>query len=109
VSYDNGQRNISGNTFNGNFTGNINTGDNTNQSTDQNQGMSEDVFKDLFEFIKHMPEGQEKSEALNDAEQLQEAIKNKNTERARKVYNLLADVVKTSSAGVAIAHAFGLI
>lgn len=108
---------MSGNTFNGSVNGNIGqAGNDLSQTSNTTIGISDDQIKDTEElinefkkFINNLPESQEKVDALNDVAQLQEAIKNKNVDRAKKIWGMFGDLVRTSSAGVSLAKIFGWI
>ncbi|MED4600691.1 hypothetical protein P9314_08240 [Paenibacillus validus] len=111
----NSSNNMSGNTFNGDINGNIGQGGRdvvqtsnvTSGVTEETLVKSQALMADLVKFIDGLPEAQEKKDAQNDVTQLQEAIKNKNFDRAKKTWGMFGDVVRTSSSGLAIAKLFG--
>ena len=108
VTVNNNQRNISGNFSGAKFSENVNLqGDLVQQTKTETQRVAGEEFKALFKFINELPDSPEKEEALSDAKQLQEVAQKGNIERAKKIYAILADGIRTSSAGLAIAKVFG--
>lgn len=87
----------------------INTGDEATQSFSQTNGVSDDVFSAFIAEINKLKEGEEKENALSDVNILQEAVKKGNWERAKGVFKLFSETLRTSAAGVTVAKVIGLI
>jgi hypothetical protein len=91
---------------NTNFQGN----ENTQIKIERNQkGIDGDIFAEFIQKINEIPDEQERKEALEDAQKLQEAVKSGNLDRAKKLYTLFSNTLRDSAAGVAIARAIGII
>ncbi|WP_462412584.1 hypothetical protein [Neobacillus sp. Marseille-QA0830] len=75
--------------------------------TDEQVKDSDTQIYELKGFINNLPESQDKNGDLNDVTQLQEVVKNKNLERAKKIWGMFGDIVRTSSAGLSLAKIFG--
>ncbi|QYY44801.1 hypothetical protein ACKE5C_19020 (plasmid) [Aneurinibacillus thermoaerophilus] len=105
------RRNMSGNNFGGaNFSGNVNfQGDDVRQTQTVHKSPIDDAFLAFIEEIKKMPDSQEKKDALSDVEAMQEAVKNGNLDRAKRIYGLLSNAVRDTAAGMTIAKLLGFI
>jgi hypothetical protein len=104
------QRSISNSFNNSEFRGNFNAqGDHVDQGYSDASGTTAEALEAFLAEIKKLPEGQEKTDALADYKNLQEAVKNKNWERAKGIFKLFSEVLRTSSAGIAVAKAIGLL
>lgn len=111
ISMTNGNHNMIGNNF-----AKAKFGDNTiiqgsNNSQTKGSATDEtDVFQQLLREIESkITDEEEKKDALNDAGALEEAVKKSNLERAKGVFKLLNESVRTSAAGLTIAKMIGLI
>ncbi len=87
----------------------LNTGDEAQLTQTNQSGVSEDVFVAFINEIKKLPDGREKEDALADVQSLQDAAKKGNWERAKGVFKLFSETLRTSAAGVTVAKAIGLI
>lgn len=110
VSGDNHSKTISGNF--GDINAPINQGDGVvvqksivEQTKITNE--TDKLVNELKQFISSLPESKEKRDAEHDANQMEQAIKENDTGRAKKMWAVLADAVRTSAAGIAIGTYFG--
>lgn len=106
VSVANYSRTISNSFNNATMHDNTNVmGDNITQSL--NAGMDEDVFEQLMAEINKLENDDDRELAASDAKQLQDAIKNKNMERARKIFGRLPEIIRATECGLTIAKMIG--
>ncbi|GAA4704115.1 hypothetical protein [Brevibacillus fulvus] len=104
------QRNISNSFNNSEFRGNLNAqGDQVEQKYTETNGISEEALAAFLSEIKKLPEGQEKTDAISDFQNLQEAVKKSNWERAKGIFKLFSETLRTSAAGVTVAKVIGLL
>jgi hypothetical protein len=103
---DKNQQFISGNQV---YNGILNVGDNNNNKISPVAPESERLFAALVAEIEAKLSGLEKQNALDDVKAIQEAVKNGNFDRAKKLYGVLSDLIRTSAAGLAIGSHFGWI
>ncbi|WP_309479210.1 hypothetical protein [Brevibacillus agri] len=87
----------------------FNTGNNVKQSISQANGITAEALEVFLSEIKKMPEGQEKNDALSDFQNLQEAVEKNNWERAKGIFKLFSETLRTSAAGVTVAKVIGLL
>lgn len=104
------QRSIS-NSFNqSEFQGNISAqSDHVDQTYTETNGINAETLAAFLAEIKKLPECQEKTDAMGDYQNLQEAVKKSNWERAKGIFKLFSETLRTSAAGVTIAKALGLL
>lgn len=104
------QRNILGSFNNSQFKGNHNVqSDNVTQSFSETSGITSDALAAFLVEINKLPEGQEKSDALSDFQNLQEAVKKSNWERAKGIFKLFSETLRTSAAGVTVGKVIGVL
>ncbi|GAV21628.1 hypothetical protein [Carboxydothermus pertinax] len=94
---------ISGNTIQ---NGIFNTGDHNNQNI-SNTSEIDAMISELLSEINSKLSGQEKQDAINDVKMMREALQNGNMDRAKRIYGLLSDFVKTFASAMTIAQHFG--
>lgn len=103
-------KNMANNFGNATFTGNTNfQSDSNTQSFQQGSSdINEKLFTDLIDEINKIHDEQEKNDNLSDAENLKQAIANKNIDRAKNFFGMLGKTIQVSAAGVSLAKAFDL-
>jgi len=67
------------------------------------------LFSDLSDEINKKLSGSQKEETEHDVKAIKEAVKSGNFERAKKVYSLLSDGVRTFASAIAIGSHFNWI
>jgi hypothetical protein len=87
----------------------LNTGDQVNQINTVTSGINTKALEVFLAEISKLSEGQEKNDALADYQNLQEAVKKSNWERAKGIFKLFSESLRTSAAGVAVAKVIGFI
>lgn len=83
----------------------INSGDNSTQTINiVTKGVKEDIFKLLIETIQqNIKDDDDKQDAIDHTQKLQEAISSNKKGRAQKLFGWLPTIIQTSSAGLQIA------
>lgn len=97
---------ISGNNI---ANGILNVGNDNNNYFSQTQSEIDKLFDNLVAEINSKLIGQEKQDALNDVQAMKEAIKNGNFERAKRIFGLLSEAIRTTKDAIMIATHFGWI
>jgi len=104
------QRTISDSFNQSAFKGNLNVqSDQVDQQYSETNGINSEALVAFLTEINKLPEGQEKTDALADYQTLQEAVKKSNWERAKGVFKLFSETLRTSAAGVTVAKVIGLL
>lgn len=90
----------------GNVTGQntvtLNTGDDVRQDVKVMQGEQNDSFNQLIEDIKKIQDPDEKQDALDHAQKLQESVASGNKTRAQKIFGWLPEAIQAGKAALDI-------
>ncbi|KXY31113.1 hypothetical protein AT268_16370 [Bacillus cereus] len=90
----------------GNVTGQntvtLNTGDDVWQDVKVMQGEQNDSFHQLIEEIKKIQDPDEKQDALDHAQKLQESVASGNKTRAQKIFGWLPEAIQAGKAALDI-------
>ncbi|MEC1628674.1 hypothetical protein [Bacillus paranthracis] len=96
-------RNISVGSIAGSNTVVLNTGDGAKQQVKVTQeSLSKDAFQDLIKEIEKIADPDEKQDATDNIEKLQEAVLNGNKSRAQRIFKWLPEIISTSKAALEV-------